>query len=194
MTDRRDIEEEDDDKKTYAIECSLCGSEAEVPFRPRKGQDVFCPDCYRYKKKSVQKRRENFSPRKRHGTRVSFPIECVQCGEEEVLDYVPKGIKLDEALCSQCVRTTYGDESRWAQIKETKQKEQKHEWKIVCVDCGREDYLNFPPKPDKDYRCVRCFNLHEQPSPERLEGRKRVGRTVYIRKSDEEGDGEDDSS
>ncbi len=173
-------------ERSYAIVCDLCGSDAEVPFRPRKGEDVYCQDCFKFKKTDVRRKRHKSSPRKKHGTRVSFEIICAQCDKEETLDYVPKGVSLKDALCSECVRTTYGDESRWAKVKDEKDEEQKHEWEISCVDCGREDYLKFPPNPDKEYRCVRCYHLQEAPSPERLEGKKRVGRAVYIRKSDGE--------
>ncbi|MFW5968674.1 MAG: CxxC-x17-CxxC domain-containing protein, partial [Persicimonas sp.] len=190
MTDQQPERDQESggDEKTFPIVCELCGSKARLPFRPRRGQTVYCPDCYRFKRKEVRREREKSSPRKQHGTRVSFPIECAQCGREEVLDYVPKGVKPDEALCSECVRTTYGDKSRWAEIKQRKSYEQKQEWEIVCVDCGRPDFLKFPPDPEKDYRCVRCYNSQESPEDDRLQGKRRIGRSVYIKESDEKAD------
>jgi CxxC-x17-CxxC domain-containing protein len=190
MTDKNDkIDGRDgaeESKKTYTITCTLCGSKDQVPFRPRPDHDVFCGDCYKFKRTGVQKRRESKAPRVKHGTRVMFPIQCAQCGERETLDYVPKGVSLNDVLCSNCVRTTYGDESRWAEISEKKVAEKQAEWSFDCAECGRADYLKFAPKPDEDYLCVRCYNEHESPSPQRLQGKKRVGRAVYIRKSDDD--------
>ncbi|QDG52977.1 hypothetical protein FIV42_20175 [Persicimonas caeni] len=189
MTDKERQSNDDrssGDKKSFRIVCTLCGCKAEVPFKPRRGQDVFCPDCFKFKRDEVNQKRQRHSPRKKHGTRVMFPITCAQCGKKETLDYVPKGVALHEVMCSECVRTTYGEQSRWAQIKETKAAEQKQEWEFTCEECGREDYLKFPPKPDRDYLCVRCFNEQEAPSRERLQGKQRVGRAVYIRTKDED--------
>lgn len=184
MSDEKRKPEENE--KTYPIVCTLCGSKDRLPYRPRKGEDSYCQACFKFKRGEVNKKRQKTSPRKRHGTRVTFPIECAQCGNEEILDYVPKGVSLHEVLCSECVRTTHGDESRWAKIKAQKESEQQGEWEITCAECGREDYLKFEPKPEKDYTCVRCFQEQARPSPERLQGKKRVGRAVYIRKSDDE--------
>lgn len=191
MTDKRKQYDEDgneENERTYAIVCSVCGEKDRLPFKPRKGQDVFCQDCFKFKRDEINKKRQRQSPRKKHGTRVTFPIVCAQCGTKETLDYVPKGVALHEVMCSECVRTTYGDKSRWAQIKQTKESEQQGEWEFTCDECGREDYLKFPPKPDREYFCVRCYNEQDSPSHERLEGKKRVGRAVYIRKSDEKSD------
>lgn len=179
-------EQPGEDKKTYNITCSLCGAKAQVPFRPRGNKDVFCHRCFKFKREGVRKRREGNAPRLKHNTRVMFPIECAQCGREETLDYVPKGIGLDKILCSECVRTTYGDTSRWAEISEKKVDETQAEWSFDCVDCGRKDYLKFPPDPEEDYLCVRCYHMQESPTPGRLAGKKRLGRAVYIRKSDKE--------
>ena len=178
--------EETEDRRTYSVVCTLCGEDAEVPFRPKKDQEVFCAHCYKFKRTSVKKKRERSSPRKKHGTRVTFPIECALCGNEEVLDYVPKGVPLSEVLCSECVRRTHGDVSRWSEIKSSKEVEAQKEWEIVCATCGRTDYLHFPPDPDEDYFCVRCYNEQATPSPERLKGKKRVGRAVYIRNKESE--------
>lgn len=186
MSDKEQHSDEDKDARSYPIICSLCGSKAQVPFRPRNNEEVFCPDCFKFKRKDFNQRRQSKSPRKKHGTRVMFPIVCVQCGREETLDYVPKGVALDKALCSECVRTTYGDQSRWSQITKQKQTEQQGEWEFECAECGRADYLKFQPKPDRDYLCVRCYNEQESPNSGRLSGKKRVGRAVYIRKSDDE--------
>jgi CxxC-x17-CxxC domain-containing protein len=31
----------------FPITCNTCGAQAEVPFKPAEGRDVFCPACYR---------------------------------------------------------------------------------------------------------------------------------------------------
>jgi CxxC-x17-CxxC domain-containing protein len=31
----------------FSITCTTCGAQAEVPFKPAEGRDVFCPTCYR---------------------------------------------------------------------------------------------------------------------------------------------------
>ena len=34
------------EKQSYSIRCSICGKEAKVPFEPRPGRPVYCPECY----------------------------------------------------------------------------------------------------------------------------------------------------
>ena len=59
---------------------------------------MLCGECHRAKKDI----RRRHAPRHRHNTRVSLPITCAQCGENDTLEYMPKGKKLDELLCN-CV-------------------------------------------------------------------------------------------
>lgn len=184
MTDRNEEQaDRDTHKKTYRITCTLCGNKDKVPFRPKPDQDVFCGDCYKYKREGVHRGRESKAPRVKHGTRVMLPIECALCGKNETLDYVPKGIALQDVLCSECMRSTHGEESRWKEISQKKVAEKKAEWTFNCSECGREDYLKFEPKPEEDYQCGRCFKEQHSPSPERLAGRKKVGPAVFIRKN-----------
>jgi CxxC-x17-CxxC domain-containing protein len=35
---------------TFDITCSTCGAQAQVPFKPIEGRDVFCQPCYRARK------------------------------------------------------------------------------------------------------------------------------------------------
>lgn len=181
-------EKNEESKRSYPIVCTLCGEKARVPFKPRRDQKVFCPDCFKFKREEINKKKQRQSPRKKHGTRVTFPIVCAQCGTKETLDYVPKGVALHEVMCSECVRAEHGEKSRWAQIRQTKESEQQAEWSFDCAECGREDYLKFEPKPDQTYLCGRCYDEQEAPSRERLEGKKRVDEAVFIRKSDDKSD------
>jgi len=34
-------------RQMYAVKCSSCGKDAQVPFEPRSGRPVYCSDCYR---------------------------------------------------------------------------------------------------------------------------------------------------
>jgi CxxC-x17-CxxC domain-containing protein len=179
-------ENEQEGKEEYAIVCSICGVDATVPFEPRRNAKLLCRECHKVRQAKKNKAKVHQAPRIKHNTRVSFPITCSQCGQEETLDYVPKGIKLSEALCSDCVRETYGDKSRWKEIKESKEQEKKGEWEFECAECGREDYLKFEPDPEKEYLCVRCYNEQENPNRERVQNKKRIGRAVYVRKPDED--------
>jgi CxxC-x17-CxxC domain-containing protein len=36
----------------YPITCKACGAEAEVPFKPTEGRDLFCKPCYRSRRAS----------------------------------------------------------------------------------------------------------------------------------------------
>ena len=33
-------------KEFFKVECSDCGMECEVPFKPTQGKPVLCKDCY----------------------------------------------------------------------------------------------------------------------------------------------------
>jgi CxxC-x17-CxxC domain-containing protein len=179
-------EDGQEEQERWEIVCSICGEEDTVPFEPRRNATLYCRECHKVRKEKINKGKVNKAPRIKHNTRVSFPITCSQCGQEETLDYVPKGLKLSEALCSDCVRSTYGEKSRWHEINESKQQEKKGEWDFECAECGRQDYLKFEPDPEEDYLCVRCFNEHENPKRERQTPKKRVGRAVYVRKKDDD--------
>jgi CxxC-x17-CxxC domain-containing protein len=38
------------DRPSFSITCSGCNTQAEVPFKPAEGRDVFCQACYRAKR------------------------------------------------------------------------------------------------------------------------------------------------
>jgi CxxC-x17-CxxC domain-containing protein len=37
----------------FPITCNTCGAQAEVPFKPAEGREVFCPACYRARRPST---------------------------------------------------------------------------------------------------------------------------------------------
>ncbi|MFH1392143.1 MAG: CxxC-x17-CxxC domain-containing protein [bacterium] len=45
------------DKTLYPAVCSLCGAEAQVPFKPEPGRPIYCRDC-------IKQRRPKFEPEK----------------------------------------------------------------------------------------------------------------------------------
>lgn len=179
------------------IICSKCKSIEEVEQAPASTEAALCSECRKEKsdgaprssdkhltKRSEQKTRDQSIPRKEHGTRVMLPITCMQCGETDTLDYVPKGADLDEVLCSDCARERFGSDSAWARIERSKQNETgDREWKFECDECGRVDYLPFEPKPDRDYQCNLCRLDHDTPSKERLRGKQKAAGGVFIRRS-----------
>jgi len=34
-------------RKRYTVNCSRCGCETTVPFKPKEGKEVYCVDCYK---------------------------------------------------------------------------------------------------------------------------------------------------
>jgi CxxC-x17-CxxC domain-containing protein len=63
-------------------------------FRPPRGERITCPQCFSDKIDQREK------PRNPHGTRTMFQIECVECGRQETVDFVPSS--LSETTCSKC--------------------------------------------------------------------------------------------
>jgi CxxC-x17-CxxC domain-containing protein len=168
---------------TYEIVCSKCGQEDEIPIDPGEKSAVYCRDCYKEAVREKQER-EQSSPRKKHGTRVNLNIECAECGQEADLDYVPKGVPLDEVVCEECFESE-AEGTRWEEVKRIKNQERTDEWVFECSECGREDVLNFEPEPNKDYQCTRCFYEHEEPDRERMENKEAAGPGVFIRRGDD---------
>jgi len=39
------------ERKMHKVNCTDCGQEAEVPFKPSEGRPVYCRDCYQKHKK-----------------------------------------------------------------------------------------------------------------------------------------------
>ena len=178
MSDRKD--------DGFDIVCAKCGREETLPFEPKdkKKSAMYCQECYQQAVREKRARERN-APRKKHGTRVSLQIECAECGKETELDYVPKGVPLDEIRCDECFEAE-AEGTRWAEVKEQKRREQATEWSFECAECGRTDVLNFEPDPGRDYYCTRCFYEHEEPHHERVEGKESVGHGVFIRRKDDD--------
>lgn len=176
------MSETEEKRDGWEIICSRCGKGARIPFDPEDRAAVYCQECY---KVAVQQKREReqSSPRKKHGTRVSLQIECAECGKEAELDYVPRGVSLDEMVCPECFEEE-AKGTRWEEVQRQKRRESQSEWAIDCVRCGRTEYLNEKPDPNKDYLCTRCFYEHAEPSPERVDNKESLAEGVYIRKDD----------
>jgi CxxC-x17-CxxC domain-containing protein len=166
------------------IICSECQSPDEVPFTPREGSEVLCKKCFQARRQSKAAPKKHI-PRKQHGTRVSLLIDCSACGKPANLDYMPKGTSLDDVMCQECAARKFGEKSKWGEITRQKEREQTTEWQIVCELCGREDYVHFEPQVGRTYECTRCYHDHQDPDKERLEGRKQLDQSVFIRKRDD---------
>lgn len=189
MSNTEQYDNDDQDREEHEIICYFCGEESTIPVDPGRRKKVYCWECFEEVREEKQAKRERRAPRRRHNTRVAFRIECSECGSEDELDYVPKGVSMDEILCTDCFEAKEEAEdkehSRWKEVREHKNEEQRREWDITCVECGRLDHLPFKPDPNKDYRCTRCFHEHARPQNERLRDKQQVGRGVYIRKNDD---------
>ncbi|MEM1350178.1 MAG: hypothetical protein AAGI01_16585 [Myxococcota bacterium] len=108
---------------SYPIVCSVCGKTDTLPFEPEHTAGVMCRECHEIYLE-VQREKRTKNPRSKHGTRVSLPITCAACGKREILNYIPKGRKLDELLCSECAQTHFGEHAEW--IAEKKRIEREH--------------------------------------------------------------------
>lgn len=167
-------------EETWEIVCAECGEPDEVPFEPDDDEELLCQSCYQEAERERRRRAERESPRKQHGTRVTCRITCAECGEEAELDYVPKGVSIEEALCQDCLQDQQEEGSRWTEVRRRKTRERKSEWSIECARCGATDYLHFEPQDDRDYYCTRCYHRHEEPDNDRLGDLRSVGRNVYV--------------
>lgn len=111
------------DREMFKATCAECGGEAEVPFKPDEGKDVYCRECY-------QKRRPKRSFNDRGGRgggfrsgggnrgggfrsgggnrgsfgqdRQMFKATCAKCGKEAEVPFKPNGKK--PVLCGDCFR------------------------------------------------------------------------------------------
>jgi len=162
-------------RKMYPFKCASCGVTGEVPFKPENS--VLCRDCMQAERE-IRRRK---APRRRHGTRVSIPITCVECGKEEILDYMPKGKKLDELMCSDCMSESLGKASRWSAVMKDKSSSESRSWRVDCRGCGVDVFINSRPWPDRDYFCVSCENEFEPGNKDALEKAEKVGAGVHKR-------------
>jgi|SRR5690554_4325413 len=169
------------------IICADCKAIENVAQAPPPGTRAVCGDCQQARIEQRRGDKKNI-PRRKHGTRVMLPITCSECGTKEILDYMPKGAKIEEVLCTPCARKLFGTDSPWARTDAAKRREQEREsktsWEFKCAECGRDDLLPFFPKPGEDFFCKRCHQEQETPSKERLAGREKAGGGVFIRKRD----------
>lgn len=145
------------EKKLFDMVCSLCGVEDSVPFKPR--EDTLCRKCHGHAKIHI--------PRKRHNTRVSFPITCSSCGTYEVLTYRPK-VSLLSVLCTTCMKGHVSPDSTWADIQgEEKRMREREEMRARFAEMERADGEEEEVIVDG--------------SKDALAGAHSLGQSVYIR-------------
>ncbi len=176
-----------DARQQYEFECKRCGELGTVGFQPRNPDELLCRECFdetggkTYDLSNVTK-----APRRKHDTRVSFNITCSECGLDDELDYVPKGVPMSEVLCRSCMAERAGEDSRWALVQQQKRDEQKKKqmFRFICMTCGVESDLPFKPHPDRTYDCYDCFleKQREEEAPEPRAPRHDLGDNVFIRK------------
>jgi hypothetical protein len=158
------------------IVCDVCNKVDEIKFLPEEGAQVMCKVCF----KTVREERERSIPRKAHGTRVSFPIKCAECGKLETLDYIPKG-HMQDPLCTECAGAHFNDRMAFRATNKSKERDAKTSWDATCMDCGRVELISSQPAPD--FLCSRCYNDHEQAAPNILKGTTQVAQGIHVRKS-----------
>ena len=183
-------EEEQQDSVRFDFTCKRCGEVGTFGFVPRDPDDLLCRDCFEetggrtYDLSNLSK-----APRRKHGTRVAFRINCAECGKDDELDYVPKGVPVAEILCKECMLAKSGDSSRWALVEQEKDREQKKKkrYDVTCAECGCTDQVPFKPQPDREYFCYTCY-LNKQreeefgPPPEQRGPKHDLGDNVFIRR------------
>jgi hypothetical protein len=158
------------------IVCDVCGKADQIKYLPAdEAAQIMCNDCF----KTIKEERERSIPRKAHGTRVSFPIKCAECGKNETLDYIPKG-HINDPLCTECAAAHFGDRDNFRLTNKTKARDNKTHWNAKCMDCGRIEILMAAPAPD--FLCSRCYNDHEQAAPDALAGTIKVAQGIHVRK------------
>jgi CxxC-x17-CxxC domain-containing protein len=121
--------------------------------------------------------------RKKHGTRVAVQIVCSECGKQDTLEYMPKGVKLTHVLCSACMGRATDPDSEWSMIEKERKEARPLDWEFLCSECGLKDYLPFEPHEDRFYECQRCLHDHEAPDPSRLAGKEEVKAHVFRRRA-----------
>lgn len=167
---------QDDTREMFSFKCSSCGDAGEVPFKPER--DLLCRECMQAERE-IRKRK---APRRRHGTRVSVPITCVECGKDEMLDYIPKGRKLTECMCTECAATALGKRSNWSKVRDQKRREDRNDWYVNCDECGVKLMLAMHPDPEKEYYCVSCEYDHSPAGENALRDSEHLAHGVHKRK------------
>jgi hypothetical protein len=157
------------------IVCDVCSRVDQVKFIPEDGSQVLCRACF----KTVREDRERSIPSKAHGTRVSFPIKCIECGKEEVLSYIPKG-HMENPLCTECATAHFGDRHGFRETTRKKERDLVKTHEAVCTQCGHIDYL--PKAAPPDYWCQACDQGHEKAAPDVLKGTEELSRGLRVRR------------
>lgn len=155
----------------FEFECAQCGLLDTVNFKPDNPEAMLCSDCHRERgdRPRYDMAKASKAPRRKHNTRVAFPIICSACGIEETLDHIPKGVPIEQLKCGECLEKELPPESKHHQIAALKDEEAGiTEFMVVCDTCGADTEIPFRPKPDRVYQCQDCLygNEKEDPKPE----------------------------
>ncbi len=143
------------------FDCYVCGEAGSVPFTPKEDATLLCRGCQAlYKQSQDEKEQETRRriPRMAHNTRVSLPITCAECGKNETLTYVPKGVPLTQVRCTDCQSRTLGENSRFvAKAKEIEKERSTALHEVPCDTCGATMMMKKKPWPGREYECESCF-------------------------------------
>jgi CxxC-x17-CxxC domain-containing protein len=116
-------------------------------------------------KNAPKRLKSGVSPKKAHGTQVSFNVKCARCGDTDTLTFVPR--TQADLLCKACAKQVFGED--WASGRET---EFTTVFEFHCDQCGRFSEVPFQPETDEPLLCAPCYRGEYYSNTERLKGRK----------------------
>ncbi len=145
----------------FEFDCPICEKVDTVHFEPKRPEELICRDCLAEHGLGHDFSKVINSPRRKHHTNVAFPIVCMECAKEEILDYVPKGVPMHELKCEDCMQSSLPD-SKWSEISRLKDRERDKKFTIQCEKCKCDWQIPFKPREGKRYRCDTCFDENDQ--------------------------------
>ena len=88
-----------DEREMHKTKCTQCGSDCEVPFKPKEGRDVLCKECYG-KKRKPRFDRNGGNNRNFNRERKMHDAVCGECKKDCQVPFKPSGDK--KVLCKEC--------------------------------------------------------------------------------------------
>ena len=116
-------------------------------------------------KRATRRPKSGISPKKVHGTQVSFVVKCARCGDTDTLTFVPR--TQADLLCKTCANQVFGED--WASGRQT---DLSTVFNFECDRCGRAGEVPFKPESDEPLLCAPCYRGEYHSNKERLKGRK----------------------